>query len=154
MKLQHLTVIFLIIVIPIILVASYYVQMQIDTINLQNSYNTKLIDSTREAIESFEINTVEWDNTYSAIADTKRRDITASINTFINSLANNFNISGTSKNLITTYIPAITYNLYDGIYIYTPTNVPKIKEDDNGVAELNVDRTNRIFKTKWIGNIR
>lgn len=149
MKLQHLTIIFLIIAIPIILVASYYIQMQIDTINMQNLYNAQLIDSTREAIESFEINTVEWDSTYSAIADTKRRDIQASVNTFINSLANNLNISGTSKSLITTYIPAITYTLYDGLYIYTPTNVPKIKEDENGVAKLDDNRTSCLFNSNW-----
>ena len=65
MKLQNLSVIFIVIIIPIILIVSYYISLQVDTINMQTAYNTKLLESTKEAIEAFEINTVEWNDAYS-----------------------------------------------------------------------------------------
>lgn len=136
MKLQNLTVIFLIIIIPIILMLSYYIGLQIDTITLQTTYNAKLIDSTREAIDAFEINTVEWNDKYSGNLDSKRRDIQASINTFSASLANNLKISGTSKNSMMSFVPAIAYTLYDGYYIYSATEVAKVSEENNGVARI------------------
>lgn len=134
MKLQHLSVIFVIIVIPIILVVSYYISLQIDTINMQTSYNSKLLDATKEAIESFEINTVEWNESYSQTADSKRRDIMASIDTFTTSFANSLGVGGTSKENILTYIPAVAFTLYDGYYIYSPTETKEVIKDDNGVA--------------------
>ena len=71
MKLSNVSVIFTIITIPIILLLSYYISLQIDTINMQTAYNTKLLDATKEAIEAFEINTVEWNDAYSETADSK-----------------------------------------------------------------------------------
>lgn len=136
MKLQHLSVIFVIIVIPIILVVSYYISLQIDTINMQTSYNSKLLDATKEAIESFEINTVEWNESYSQTADSKRRDIMASIDTFTTSFANSLGVGGTSKENILTYIPAVAFTLYDGYYIYSPTETKEVIKDDNGVAVI------------------
>ena len=52
MKLPNLTIIFIIITIPVMLIVSYYISLQVDTINMQAAYNTKLLDSTKEAIES------------------------------------------------------------------------------------------------------
>ncbi|MDO5555302.1 MAG: hypothetical protein Q4G09_01190, partial [Clostridia bacterium] len=134
MKLQGLTVIFIIIALPIILVLSYYISLQIDTINMQAVYNRKLLDSTKEAIEAFEINTVEWNEAFSTVADSKRRDIMASINTFTTSFANNIGIAGSSKEQLLTYIPAIAYTLYDGYYIYSPTETATVIKDKNGTA--------------------
>ena len=45
MKLQHLTVIFIIIILPIILILSYYIQTQITTATLRDNYKTALINS-------------------------------------------------------------------------------------------------------------
>lgn len=134
MKLQNLTVIFIIIIIPIILVVSYYMSLQIDTINMQTSYKTKQLEATKEAIEAFEINTVEWNDAYSETADSKRRDVMASINTFTTNFANSLGIGGTSKENILTYIPAIACTLYDGYYIYSPAEVKSVIKDENGVA--------------------
>lgn len=134
MKLHNLSVIFIVIAIPLILITAYYISLQIDTINMQTSYNTKLLDSTKEAIDAFEINTVEWNANYSETADSKRRDVMASINTFINSFANNLGVGGTSKEYIMAYMPAIAYTLYDGYYIYSPANEKVALKDDNGVG--------------------
>lgn len=140
MKLQNLSVIFIIIVIPIILVLSYYMSLQRDTLNMQAAYNTKLLESTKEAIEAFEINTVEWNEAYSETADSKRRDVMASINTFITSFANNIGVSGASKEDILTYIPAIAFIGYDGYYIYSQSEVATTIKDKNEVTVLYTEK--------------
>lgn len=150
MKLQYLTVIFLIIAIPIILVTSYYMKIQIDTLNLQNLYNIKLTDATREAIEAFEINTVEWDSSYSSVSDSKRRDIQSSINTFIDSLSNNLSSARVSKDIIKLYIPAIAYTLYDGIYIYTSTEIPDVEKTADGYVKLDLNGNPTYTRNKTI----
>lgn len=140
MKLHNLSVIFVIIAVPLILITSYYISLQIDTINMQTAYNAKLLDSTKEAIDAFEINTVEWNANYSETADSKRRDVMASINTFINSFANNLGVTGTSRESIMAYMPAIAYTLYDGYYIYSPANTKVAIKDDNGVGVVMTEK--------------
>lgn len=81
-KAQHLAIIFIIIILPISLVLSNYIQSQIDTITLQTQYNSRLYESTYDAVQAFQINTVN--NRYSSISDSKIRDIEASVNTFYN----------------------------------------------------------------------
>ena len=136
MKLSNLSVIFIVIAIPLILILSYYISLQRDTINLQTSYNTKLLESTKEAIEAFEINTVEWNEAYSETEDSKRRDIMAAINTFTTSLANNLGVSGTSKEFLLTNIPAVAFTLYDGCYIYSPSETKFTVKDEDGVTQI------------------
>lgn len=133
MKIQNLSVIFLVIIIPIIMVVSYYIQLQIDTITLQTTYDSKLIAATKDAIEAFEINTVEWNNKYSNVAGSRRRDVEASINTFMTALSDGMGVSGINREYIENYIPAILYTLNDGYYIYTPTKSYKTLKDENGV---------------------
>ena len=118
MKLQSLTVIFSIIIIPITLILSAYIGVQMDTILLSQKYDTRLIDATHDAVVAFELNTVN--NKYSTNADSIRRDIKAAINTFSTSLAVNFGTSGAGKNSVMAYIPALVFTLYDGYYIYSP----------------------------------
>ena len=107
MKLQNLTVIFSIIVIPITLILSAYVQTQIDTANLQEYYDTKLLDATHDAVAAFQLNTLN--NEYSTNSDSMRRDIKAAINTFSNSLSSSMGFGTSLKNTVLTYIPDITF---------------------------------------------
>lgn len=118
MKLQNMTVIFSIIVIPITLILSAYIGIQIDTAMLWQQYDTKLIDATHDAVAAFELNTIN--NKYSTNADSIRRDIKAAINTFSTSLATGFGMSGSNATAIMPYIPALVFTLYDGYYIYSP----------------------------------
>lgn len=134
MKLQNLTVIFIIIVLPLVLILSYYISLQIDTSNMQTSYNTKLLDATKEAIEAFEINTVEWNEAYSETGDSKRRAVMASVNTFTNSFANSLGVGGATKDYILSYVPAIAFTMYDGYYIYSPSETKTVIKDENGVG--------------------
>ena len=140
MKLSNISVIFIIIVLPIILLLSYYISLQIDTINMQTAYTTKQLQATKEAIEAFEINTVEWNEGYSENADSKRRDIMASINTFTTAFANGLGIGGTNKENILPYIPAIACTLYDGYYIYSPAETKEVIKDKDGVAVFLTER--------------
>ena len=119
MKLQNMTVIFIIIMIPIIIVTSYYIGLQIKTITMQKDYTVKLQTAAKDSIQALEINTVEWNSNSANLADSKRRDVLASINTFTTSLANSMGIGGAGKGRIQTYIPAIVYTMYDGYYIYS-----------------------------------
>lgn len=133
MKLQDLVFIFLIIIIPIILIFSYYLNLQADTIKIQIDYDRKLVEATKEAVQAFEINTTEWGSEYNTLANVKRRELLASINTFISGLSNKLGIGRTAKENILNYIPAIVYTLYDGYYIYSPTYVPKTITDNEGL---------------------
>ena len=118
MKLQHLAIIFVIIMLPISMVITLYIQSQIDTISLQTKYSTELQTATHDAIKAFQLNTIN--NKYSTVSDSKIRDIEASINTFYNSLGTEFGASGYDKESLQTFIPAIVYTMYDGYYIYSP----------------------------------
>lgn len=132
MKLQGVSVLFALIVLPLILVLSYYIRLQVETINLQNTYDAKLLNSTRDALSAFEINTANED--LSTVSDSLRTIIEASSNVFINTLATNLGMSNASKNYIEPYVPSLLYTLYDGYYIYAPTRVPTVLTDADGNA--------------------
>lgn len=141
MKLQNMTVIFIIIMIPIILVVSYYIGLQINTITMQKNYTVKLQTAAKDSIQALEINTVEWNSASSNLADSKRRDVLAAINTFTISLANGMGIGGAGKGRIQTYIPAIVYTMYDGYYIYSASLMKDQDTDKDGLTQFNADGT-------------
>lgn len=132
MKLQSFGIIFALVALPLILVLTYYIQLQVDTIDLQSQYDTKLLDSTYDAMSSFEINTANED--LSSVSDSLRTIIDASANVFINTLATNLGMSNASKSYIEPSIPALLYTLYDGYYIYSPTKVPTVLTKSDGTA--------------------
>lgn len=117
MKLQSLAVIFVIIILPISLILGVYVDNQIGTLRYQNSYDTKLNNATYDALKTFQLNTIN--NSTSDIADSKIRDIEASVNSFFNSIASNFNMDGYNRDILKEYVPALVYTMYDGYYIYS-----------------------------------
>lgn len=143
MKLQNMTVIFIIIMIPIILVVSYYIGLQINTITMQKNYTVKLQTAAKDSIQALEINTVEWNSASSNLADSKRRDVLASINTFTTSLANNMGIGGAGKGRIQTYIPAIVYTMYDGYYIYSASLMKDQDTDKDGLTQFEKDTSGK-----------
>ena len=118
MKIQNLAVIFIIIILPISLILTAYVQNQVKTLELQMSYDTKLTNATYDAVKAFQLNTVN--SATSDLANSKLRDIKASANTFFNSIATQFNMSGYKKDVLKDYVPALVYTMYDGYYIYSP----------------------------------
>ena len=130
MRLQHVSVMFVIIFIPIILVTSYFISLQVNTIKLESDYSDKLLKATYDAMTAFELNTANED--LSTVSDSLRSILDASTNIFFNTLCTNLGISNASKSYVQPYIPSILYTLYDGYYIYSPTNNPEICTDKYG----------------------
>ena len=121
MKLQNLTVIFIIIILPIILLVSFYISTGLKTINYQIKYDTALLTATHDAIYAFEINTAK--DKYSDNAEAKREILKSSVKMFEKSLCNGCNISDYNKSEIEKYVPALVFGMYDGFYMYAPSYV-------------------------------
>ena len=134
MKLQHLAIIFVIIIVPISIVLSEYISFQTKTIKSQAEYDSILINSTYDALKAFELNTAN--NNYSTINNSKIRDIEASISTFYKSLATNFRTSGFAEDDLKEYTPAILFTLYDGYYIYSKYDDTQISGYKFGLKPL------------------
>jgi len=117
MKLQYLAVIFVVIIVPIAIVMSQYLQTQIDTIVLQTAYAKSLDNATYDASKAFQINSIN--NKFSSISSSKIRDIEASINTFYNSLGTAMDMYISSKENLSSFVPAVLFTLYDGYYIHS-----------------------------------
>lgn len=118
MKLQDLGIIFIIIIIPIILILSEYMNNRIHTANLELEYNTKLLNSTFDAIKAYQLNSVK--NSYGDDTNQTVKDVRAATKTFYNSLASNFNLVGYKAEVMKEYVPAVVFTLYDGYYIHSP----------------------------------
>lgn len=119
MKLQNLTVIFVIVIIPVILLVSLYITNGLKTIKYQTIYDSGLLTATHDAIYAFELNTTN--DAYSDNAETKRNILKSSVKAFERSLCNTCGISSYNTNEIEEYIPAIMFGMYDGFYIYAPS---------------------------------
>ena len=61
MKLQNMAVIFIIIILPISMVLADYTASRVDTLRLQISYDEKLDNATADAVEAFQMNTFNGD---------------------------------------------------------------------------------------------
>lgn len=118
MKIQHLTIIFIIVIMPIALVFATYVDNRVDTLLLESQYDTKLLNCTYDAIKAYQLNTIN--NTESDVTNSKIADIESSVNAFKSSLVTAFGYSGYNTSVMDEYLPAIVYTLYDGYYIYSP----------------------------------
>ena len=143
MKLQHLAIIFVIIIVPISMVMASYIQNQIDAIQMQTAYDNGLINATYDAVKAFQINTTN--NKYSSISDSKIRDIEASVNTFYNSLLTSTSEYALSAEDLQIYVPALLFTLYDGYYIYSSyDNVySTVGVDEDEKVSINLDRRRR-----------
>lgn len=118
MKLQSLAVIFVIIILPISLVMSEYIQLQLDSVVLMGLYDAHLNDATYDAIRAYQLN--EQNATTDKIGNEKVRDIEAAIKTFYASLSNALGTEGYTEEDLKPYVPAMVFTLYNGYYIYGP----------------------------------
>ena len=133
MKLQHLSVIFVIIILPISIVISVYTNNLVKVANLQSNYDTILMNSTYDAVRAYQLNTLN--NSFASVNESRIRDVKASTNSFFNSLATGLSQSGLTKNELNDYVPAILFTLYDGYYIYTPySNIAEARNNGEGVT--------------------
>ena len=118
MRIQNLAIIFIIIMLPIMLVFLYYIGAQRETIELQISYDNKLDNATKGAVQAFQMNTAN--SSTSEIVNSKLRDIEAAANNFFTVLATDFNVTGYNSEVLKGYVPALVFTMYDGFYIYSP----------------------------------
>lgn len=138
MKYQNFAIIFVIIILPISIVLSYYIQSQTDTLTLQTRYQSKLNDSTYDAISAYQMNSL---NTQRVTGESVKSYVLASVNTFFTTLATNLGMSSASKSRLQTYIPAILFTTYDGYYIYSPTKLAEVATNpDDGVGLLTEEK--------------
>ena len=119
MKVQNLTLIFIIIILPILLILSLYISNGLKTIEYQTLYDDGLVSATSDALYAFELNTAN--DELSDNPEIKRDILKASIKMFEKSLCNTCNISSYNTDEIEEYIPAIVYGMYDGFYMYAPS---------------------------------
>ena len=85
-----------------------------------------------QIIKAFQINTAN--SSTSDIANSKIRDIEASVSTFKASIKSVFGMNGYSEDEMNEYIPALVYTMYDGFYIYSRFNNQNYlyEVDENG----------------------
>lgn len=120
MKLESLIIIFVILVMPMTMVLKEYVDNKIEILETEMSYDTKLFNSTADAIKAYQLNNVN--NALGDVTNERIEGIEAAVNTFYNSLASNFNYTGYNSNVMDEYVPAVVFTSYDGYYIYSPYN--------------------------------
>lgn len=142
MKLQHIAILFVLIIVPISLIMASYIQNQIDAITLQTAYDANLINATHDAMKAFQLNTTN--NMYSSISDSKMRDIQASVNTFYNSLNTSMAEYAQKAKDLEAYVPAMLFTLYDGYYIYTSfDNIYPDTTNTNGTINIDINKNNK-----------
>lgn len=134
MKLQSLAVIFIIIIMPITMVLSEYINNKIETQEKELLYDTRLLNSTYDAIKAYQLNTVN--NEFGDVTNEKINDILAASKTFLNSLSSSFDYTGYNSDTLKEYVPAVVFTMYDGYYTYSPyinvlTNVEDSDYDED-----------------------
>lgn len=133
MKLQSLAVIFIIIIMPITMVLSEYINNKIKTQETELLYDTRLLNCTFDAIKAYQLNTIN--NEFGDVTNKKIEDIQAAAKTFFNSLSSSFNYTGYNSEVMKEYVPAVVFTMYDGYYTYSPflnvlTNVGEANATD------------------------
>ena len=137
MKIQELAIIFIIIILPISLVLSVYTQNQVQTINTQTLYDNRLTSATYDAMRAYQLNAAN--STTSDMSNSKTRDIEASVSAFRNSIMTAFELNGFTANELNSYIPALVYTMYDGLYIYSPySNIAEVNTNANADEEVKI----------------
>lgn len=137
MKIENLTIIFAVIIIPIAIVLSIYVNNRIEAQKLELTYDKRIFTATQDAVNAYQSNT---DNdAFSGVTNSKISDIEATINIFFNSLASNFNFIGAKADTLKEYVPAVVFTLYDGYYVYSPfaNTLTEVNSYDHDFSEDN-----------------
>ena len=117
MKITHLSIIFIIIIIPIMIVFFEYVNTQVAIVKTERIYDERLFDATHDAINAFQLNTI---NSSMYVPEIRMRFVEASVNIFYTSLVSNFEFNGNLARNMKDYVPAVLFTMYDGYYIYSP----------------------------------
>lgn len=147
MKIQHLAVIFILIIMPISFVFSEYISNQVETGKTEIDYNSKLLDATYDAMKSYQINTIT--NSVGDRSNSKIDDLESAVNVFFNSLVASFGYTGYKATVMEEYVPAVAFTLYDGYYIYQPykNTLTGLDDDDYDSSYSKDDETRNGVKS-------
>ena len=128
------------------MVMSEYIDNKINITKIESDYDSKLLNSTHDAIKAYQLNTVN--NAFGEITTEQVKDVESAAKTFYNSLTSNFNYSGYNSDVMRDYVPAIVFTMYDGYYIYSPFNnaLTQVKEGEAGGYDPNYSKDGE-FKT-------
>lgn len=137
MRIQSLAVIFIIIILPISILLCSYTQARVKTLSLQTTVDSKLKDATYDSLKAYQINSFNT-TTPADLANSKIRNIQASVNTFFNTMTTSFNTLGYTKDTFQNYIPALVYTMYDGFYIYSPFINTLDSETNNYINDMKI----------------
>lgn len=118
MKIQHLAVIFILIIMPFSLIFSEYISNQVKVGQTEMNYNNKLLNASYDAMKSYQLNTIN--NSVGDRSNSKIDDLESAVNIFYNSLTASFGYTGYKATVMEEYVPAVAFTLYDGYYIYQP----------------------------------
>ena len=123
MKLSHLTIIFIVIILPFSIVSRIKTEDYFLTLRDQVRLNNVIDSATQDALETL----VEMNDEFQMINFNERFDITQeiakeSVKSFFRTFAVNFNmpyIENSTESYFSMYVPAIVIIAYDGFYIYS-----------------------------------
>ncbi len=132
MKLQSMTVLYVLIILPLLLVLTFTLTHYTNVMRTRIDYRKKLIGATQDGIKAFELNTSQEE--FSSVSDALKSIVEASINTFKDSFALKLGIANTSRSNINEYIPFTMFTLNDGYYIESPSFVPHVARYSSGQA--------------------
>lgn len=133
MKLQGMSIVYLLVVLPIFVVITMALSVYSSAMRTKIEYDKKVLTSAQDAIKAFEINTNA--ESYSKVSDVLRPAVEASINVFRDSLGTNLGMSNIARKKIDENFVIGLFTLYDGFYISMPTNEPVTINGSNGVAK-------------------
>lgn len=130
MKIQHLAVIFILIIMPFSLIFSEYISNQVKVGQTEITYNNKLLNASYDAMKSYQLNTIN--NSVGDRSNSKIDDLESAVNIFYNSLTSSFGYTGYKATVMEEYVPVVAFTLYDGYYIYQPylNTLTGLTEDD------------------------
>ena len=86
MKLNQLSVIFIIIILPMSLILSTYIGNLVDVSNQLSQYNALILNATYDAVKALEMN--DLNDEYNLQTISLERNISGSVNSFFDSFAN------------------------------------------------------------------
>ncbi len=138
MKLQGMTILYIIIIIPMLIVISLTLSFYKEQLNKKIEYNSELTGAVNDAITAFELNSSGQD--YSNVSDNFTSLVEASVNIFRRSIATRLNMTNADENLMNRYFPLALFTGYNGYYIYSPTYAPVVvKNPYTGQAAFSSD---------------
>ncbi len=148
MKILDYALIFIVILLPVILVINVNMSIKIKSQNMEVYYKN-LIDSAisdaTEEMKEVENSDNEVDYGYSGTGE-KKVSINAkrAVDTFLSSLATNFNVNGSKTGLDTlkSYLPAIAVIDYNGVHIYSSE---RIRDPNGGITYEHILKPKKYF---------